>query len=309
MNSAICTLFEGNYHYGVGALANSLYAQGYRGMIYAGYRGTLPPWITSSKNADEFTEFSPAEGLVLRFIPLSTNIHLTNFKPDFMLSLWEKHCPNAKSFFYFDPDITVMCPWAFFEEWVQAGVALCADVNQSMPANHPIRHAWKKFYVPHGIVFHREPDLYFNGGFFGLRREEMEFLHCWQKLQELMTPEIGGLKNVNMRDRTFLFHKTDQDAMNVAAMASESAISPVGQDGMDFQQGGGGFIMSHALGGQKPWNKKFVRSLLLRGNSPSRADRLYFRNVKYPIRLYSPFALYLEAAAADIGKYAWTFHG
>jgi hypothetical protein len=163
---------------------------------------------------------------------------------------------------------------------------MCADVNPSMPPNHPIRHAWQQFYLPRGITFRRAPELYFNGGFFGLRREQMEFLHCWQRLQELMTPEIGGLQNVNVRDRTFLFCKTDQDALNVAAMASESQISPMGQDGMDLQHGGGGYVMSHALGGQKPWNKHFIRNLFLQGHSPSRADRIYFRHVKSPIRLY-----------------------
>ena len=149
MNSAVCTLFEGNYHYGVGALANSLYAQGFRGTIYAGYRGPLPPWVNGSKTTDGCTDFSPVEGLVLRFIPLSTKAHLTNFKPDFMLSLWQKQCPQAESIFYFDPDIVVICSWPFFERWVQAGVALCADINPSMPKNHPLRHAWNQFYQPH----------------------------------------------------------------------------------------------------------------------------------------------------------------
>jgi len=223
MSAAICTLFEGDYHYGVAALANSLYAQGFRGTIYAGYRGSLPPWVDASKASRGLVDFSPVDGLTLRFIPLTTTIHLTNFKPDFMLSLWEEQCPEAESFFYFDPDITVMCAWSFYEEWVKSGVALCADVNPSMPANHPIRNAWKRFYAPHGVTFRRELELYFNGGFFGLRREQMEFLRCWRRLQELMTPEIGGLKNVNVRDRTYLFHKTDQDAMNVAAPTHNTA--------------------------------------------------------------------------------------
>jgi len=124
MNSAVCTLFEGDYHYGVGALANSLYAQGYRGILYAGYRGELPPWAAGTGVRDQAAEFTAAQGLILRFIPLATKIHLTNFKPDFMLSLWRDHCPDAQSLFYFDPDITVIGRWTFFEEWVEAGVAL-----------------------------------------------------------------------------------------------------------------------------------------------------------------------------------------
>lgn len=294
MNSAICTLFEGDYHYGVAALANSLYAQGYRGTIYAGYRGALPPWVTGPRTPRGFAEFSPVEGLTLKFIPLTTDVHLTNFKPDFMLSLWREYCPQAESFFYFDPDITILCAWSFYEEWVKGGVAVCADINPSMPVHHPIRHAWKRFYQPLGINLHRDLDLYFNGGFFGLRREQMEFLYCWQRLQELMSPEIGGLKNVNIRDRTYLFHKTDQDALNVAAMVSESPISPMGQDGMDFQNGGGGYVMSHALGGQKPWKKQFIKSVFRRGAAPSRADRTYFRHVTSPIQLYSPLALAIK---------------
>jgi len=291
MSSAICTLFEGNYHFGLGSLANSLYAQGYRGAIYAGYRGALPPWAAQAKTVNGVTEFTPAEGLTLKFIRLTTQAHLTNFKPDFMLSLWQDHCPLAQSLFYFDPDITVICRWTFFEEWVQAGVALCADMNPAMSPNHPLRHAWRQFYQPQGVVFRRELGTYFNGGFVGLRQDQAEFLHCWRRLQELMEPKIGGLENVNIRDRTFLFHKTDQDALNVAAMACESPISPMGQDGMDFQQGGGGYVMSHAYSSQKPWKKQFIRAFFERGWGPSRADRSYFEHVESPIRLYSALAL------------------
>jgi hypothetical protein len=293
MSAVICTLFEGNYHYGVAALANSLYAQGFRGTIYAGYRGELPPWAGSSVVSDGGAAFSPAKDLTLRFVPVNTAIHLTNYKPDFMLLLWQRFCPEAVSMFYFDPDITIICRWSFFEEWVEAGVAMCADVNSSMPPNHPLRHAWQEYYKPHGINFRREPELYFNGGFVGLRREHREFLTCWKQLQELMTPAIGGLQNVNVRDRTFLFCKTDQDALNVTAMASESPISPMGQDGMDFQQGGGGYVMSHSSGIGKPWNKRFMRNFL-DGHPPSRADRLFFRFVESPIRLYSPTVLSMK---------------
>lgn len=285
INSTICTLFEGHYHHGVGALVNSLYKHGFRGTIYAGYRGKLPPWVIGGRAIDGDTEFTAAEGLTLRFIPLPTKIHLTNYKPDFMLEIWNKHCPQISSFFYFDPDITIKCRWAFFEEWAQTGVALCADVNPSMSANHPIRDAWRQFYGPRGVKFHREPDIYFNGGFVGIHRSQIDFLHCWRTLQELMASAIGGLQNVNVRDRTYLFHKTDQDAMNVAVMASAPPISPMGQDGMDFQFGGGGYVMSHAAGGVKPWKKNYVLSAL-KGIKPSIADKAFWQNSSSPINTH-----------------------
>jgi hypothetical protein len=79
--------------------------------------------------------------------------------------------------------------------------------------------------------------------------------------------------------------------MNVAAMACEPPISPMGQDGMDFQYGGGGYVMSHAAGGSKPWNKAFLGNLFRHGSRPSRTDRLFFQYVKSPIRVFSTTVL------------------
>src|SRR5438874_10678349 len=101
MTAAVCTLFEGDYHYGVGALANSLFAHGFRGTVYVGYRGRLPPWMSGQSGADS-CEYTPADGLTLRFIRLSTHLHLTNYKPDFMMEVWNDHCPHVDSLFYFD---------------------------------------------------------------------------------------------------------------------------------------------------------------------------------------------------------------
>jgi hypothetical protein len=307
MTSVVCTLFEGDYHFGVGALCNSLFKHGYRGTVYAGYRGSLPPWAGAAVKGDGYSELSVAPQFTLRFVPLATTYHFTNYKPDFMLAVWEDYCPGADALFYFDPDITILCRWSFFEEWVDCGVALCADVNSDMPPTHPLRHAWMRYFGPHGVQFIREQVIYFNCGFVGLARQNAGFLNLWQRLQQLMEPAVGGLQSFDIFDRCFLFNKTDQDALNVATMACQEAISCVGRDGMDFQFGGGGYIMSHAAGGVKPWRKNMLWSTLIKVAPPSRADKSFFRHSSSPIRLYGSFRHGIKhldlLAASAVGRY------
>jgi hypothetical protein len=307
MISAICTLFENDYHLGLGAWANSLYAHGYRGTIYAGYRGQLPPWVTGAKESGGFTEFTPAEGLTLRFIPLATKLHLTNYKPDFMLEVWEKHCPQAEALFYFDPDITILCRWAFFEEWVEAGVAVCQDVNGTMPDNHPIRHAWRKLLRPGGLEFRNRFEIYFNGGYTGLLAADRDFLIEWQRVQTLMLNCGVDFGVIGFGDRTYPFTCRDQDALNITCMVTGRKVSPLGQDGMDFQHGGGGYVMSHAAGGTKPWRKKMLMNMLARGNPPSRADKSFYSFTHRPIQVFpkgSSFWRKLDLMLASaIGRY------
>lgn len=306
MTSAICTLFEGDYHYGVGALCNSLYEHGYRGVVYVGYRGPMPPWAAGAIKRDGYSELTVAPEFLLRFVPLTTKVHLTNYKPDFMLAVWRDYCPGADALFYFDPDITVLCRWSFLEEWVECGVALCADVNADLPTSHPLRHAWRKYFGVYGVEFTREQSLYFNGGFVGIAKQNAGFLNLWQHLQQLMEPAVGGLQNTGVLDRCFLFNKTDQDALNVAAMACQEPTSCIGRDGMDLE-GGSGYIMCHALGGVKPWRKKMLWNTLIKVAPPSRADKSFFRNASSPIRLYGPFRHGLKSldlfAASAVGRY------
>jgi hypothetical protein len=279
-------LFEGDYHYGLSALSNSLYARGFRGVIYAGYRGALPPWTTGAKDCDGVTEFSPASGLTLRFIPLTTKIHLTNYKPDFMLEVWEKHCPEPDALFYFDPDITIKCRWTFFEEWVQGGVALCEDVNSPMPASHPIRNAWREYYGKLGRNLANKLDLYVNGGFVGVASRDKAFVEEWQEIQQEMSPAAGNMMSWGLQDRTFKFCFTDQDALNITLMNTTLPFSLSGKDGMDI--GRMGYLMSHALGVRKPWRRRYLLERLGKGFSVGSADRSYWANVRHPIAPY-PF--------------------
>lgn len=307
MTAAICTLFEKDYHYGVGVLANSLYAHGYRGTIYVGYRGPLPPWISGAKKVGDYMEASPVDGLIFRFIPLETEVHLTNYKPNFMLELWEKHCPQAESLFYFDPDIVMRCRWKFLEEWVMAGVAVCQDINGWMPDNHPIRYAWKKYLQPHGLEFRKGFDTYFNGGFVGVNIKDRLFLKDWQRVQTLMHQCGVDFLSIGFGDRTYPFTCCDQDALNIACMTTGREISPMGQDGMDLQPGGGGYVMTHAVGGIKPWRKNMLRNMLFKGSGPSLADKRFYAYARHPIPVF-PTAAYAWrkidlVLASAIGRY------
>src|SRR6266487_315420 len=105
MNAAVCTLFEREYHYGLGGLANSLFHHGYRGVIWAGYRGTLPPWAFPVRDAGAFQEYRLTDDFRIRFVTLATKLHLTNYKADFILEVFERHDPSLQALFYFDPDI------------------------------------------------------------------------------------------------------------------------------------------------------------------------------------------------------------
>src|SRR5262249_15779663 len=150
-----CTLFEGDYHHGVATLCNSLVQNGYRGKIFAGYRGPRPEWAAKGRptpigpweDAWTFTVDANSE-LVLP--PLATRAHFTNIKPDFMLSLFAEQALGIDYLFYLDPDICVARGWGFFLDWAQCGVALCEDVNSPLGENHPRRVGWRRHFGEHG---------------------------------------------------------------------------------------------------------------------------------------------------------------
>ncbi len=285
MNSAVCTLFEGDYYYGVGALVNSLYKHGFRGVIWAGYRGALPPWVKNIQQYTHYQEFEVAEGCCIRFIAVSTRAHLTNYKPAFMLDLWGNYCPDADELFYFDPDIVVKCRWSFFMEWAYRGVALCQEVsNQYWPVDHPIRLMLRDFAEANGFTCYRSSSQYFNGGFIGVHKKFRSFLELWVELIQKAQDEGGNVQEFNLGDITKLFNSLDQDTLYLASTISEYPLSTLGSEGMDFVSGG--FTMSHAVGSAKPWRKHMLREAVV-GNAPTSADKGYWQHTKVPISLYS----------------------
>lgn len=290
MPYAVCTLFEKNYHYGVAALVNSLYKKGFRGAVYAGYRGALPNWCKDARedlslNWDGAKTFDVAEGLQIHFLPIKNDYNLSNYKPDFMLQLFEGSAKDKTGLAYFDPDIVIKCSWDFFEKWMSMGVALIHDITHNdMPLTHPIRKGWEEIIRDSSREVTNDILSYINAGFCGVEKANLEFIRIWSEFVDLAIKKYA-FDGTRFRSlpKSHIFFSGDQDALNIAAMCSGCAISEAGPEAMDFIPGG--WLMSHAVGKLKPWSKNFI-SWSFKGRPPTLAERGYWMNVINPIQIY-----------------------
>lgn len=303
--AAVCTLFEGHYHHGLGALVNSLYRHGFRGTIWAGYRRALPPWATPLSTNEGYQEFAVGESCVIRFLPLQSDLHFANCKPDFMLRIFKEQ-PDLPGLFYFDPDIVIRCRWSFYEEWLSHGLALVQEItNGTMPANHPLRMQWIAFAKSLGLTIHRDLNQYFNSGFIGVARRHQSSLSLWQKLLDGVGQTKLSLQGFMPGDRTNPFYGIDQDTLNLTAMITDHPLSTIGPEGMDFVSGG--FTMSHGVGTPKPWQKPMILSAL-DGRGPNAADQGYWSNATHPIRLHPRWRLASKKLDLVLGKMIGRFN-
>ena len=321
MVSSICTLFEGHYHYGVATLSNSLYNKGFRGTIYVGYRGELPTWTLNGKKEsigkwNNALTVTPIEGIQLIFLPLTTTYSLTNYKPDFMLELWEGPAENADALFYFDPDIVVNDTWVCFEQWINCGVALCEDVESPFQEFHPRRVGWRNYFKKYNVDLKFKNQIYVNGGFVGLLKKDILFLTLWTQLQNYMATAIGGLENSIFSNQTYnstikkmegftIFDKSDQDALNATVEAYPGTISYLGKEGMGFETKH--ITMYHALGSPKPWKAQHF-SRALNGKIPRREDSAYWENCGSPILAHSKWKINQKKASIKIAKFIGRFY-
>src|SRR3954468_19797485 len=109
-DQVVCTLFEGDFHYGVAVLVNSLIRAKFQGLIWVGCREDLPTWtkeLTVLPNG-----CFDVGGASLYFEKVNTDKHFGQFKPDFLSSLIDRGIAR-RALWYFDPDITVRCSWSF----------------------------------------------------------------------------------------------------------------------------------------------------------------------------------------------------
>jgi hypothetical protein len=300
-NSGICTLFEGDFHLGLAAFLNSLVHAGYTGTVWAGYRGALPPWLNQLERSDAAeNDYVIAGKIHLVLLAQTTEIHLTNYKPDFMLKLLSGPARGCEYLWYFDPDILIRVPWAFFADWQRWGIALCQEiVNNNLPENSPLRHQWSQIASTIGLSNPRALNHYLNGGMVGVAAAHAGFLEVWKRLIQRAAEMGYDLKAFMPGVRELPFHATDQDALNIAAMYSQFPLSILGPQGMGFLPGD--VKMYHTVG-QKPWRGSF----LLRafgGRPPTHAMKFYWTQVSSPIRAYSAVQLGAKRLACSIAAF------
>lgn len=283
MDLAVCTLFEGHYHFGLAALVNSLYKNNFRGQVYVGFRGALPPWAQNAQpNAAlswvDAKTFTLQDDLAIHFLPLQTKWHLANYKPTFMLDLIDGPAANAEGIFYFDPDITIVNTWDNFEDWISYGVALVHEiVSNDMPETHPLRQGWAELINRFELGPVRRINSYINSGFCGVSKEHKGFLLLWKHIMKIAVEHYDlPVGQLGSRNRPYLFRLTDQDAFNISAMCSKEPISEIGPEAMGFIHGA--IKMAHATGSPKPWKKKYLFSAL-NGKAPSFADKAFWNNI------------------------------
>jgi len=297
MDSAICTLFEGSYHYGVAVLINSSYNNGFRGNFFVGYKGALPSWanqgtLVNLGNWNGATVLKVKEGLSVYFLPLNTKKHLTNYKPDFMLDLFMNASTKSEILFYLDPDIVVNAPVGYLENWTTCGVAVAEDLNSPLQELHPRRVSWRKYFKDYNIDLRFKNPIYVNGGFIGITRHQIEYLQIWKDIQEKMSAAIGGLDKSIFSEKPKAqfygdfdpFSKTDQDAMNAAVEVYNGNISFAGKEAMGFENGL--ITIPHALGAAKPWSISPFR-LFFKGIKPRMVDKLFWNQASGPLQPFT----------------------
>jgi hypothetical protein len=294
MKCVVCTLFEHHYHFGLAALVNSLAERCFQGDIYAGFRGPVPPWAQPLKTlANGLIEFHVTPQVRVLFMPLKTEAHLTNYKPDFMLQVEALAGAESDAILYVDPDLVFNMNFDFVEDWLTCGVAVCEDINSPVARDNPMRVGWRRFYHDFGHELTYRSDCYANGGLVGVTWKHRRFLLVWQEFMREMAKLLGGTNIVTIgggerkKGRygfADCFLKTDQDGLNAAIEATpEIPVSFLGRDAMGFTSRQPS--IPHALGVPKPWKAQYLR-MAFNGKSPSKIDKLYWY---YADRYVKPF--------------------
>lgn len=302
---AVCTLADGDYLIGAGALANSLHASGFRGVLWIGYRGELPDWAKATIRSEAYSELSVADGFIVRFVPVAGDDTLAIAKPDFALRVLDELAPDSVGVVFFDADVVVLGDWSFYLDWLEAGVGLCTEAQPFKHASHPHRRHWRAMIEAVGRTA-RDLDWYFNSGFLSVPRRHRDMLVAWSQLMGEYRRRVGQpIPGIRHGDRLGPLWATDQEMLNAAAMATDAPLSILGPEGMNFLPPS--LYMSHAVTA-KPWRASYLRNAM-RGIRPGPADRHFWRFTQAPIAVLPHAATRRQLLALQLAAAIGRFYG
>jgi hypothetical protein len=302
---AVCTVWEGDYHKGLATLVNSLAHTGFRGNVWAGYRGTLPEWSGASDRSAVRHTLSLPCGIELIFIRLDDGLHLSHYKPEWCLRVLNELDVQASGIYYFDPDIFVLTRWEFFEEWLQFGIACCEDHHLPLNSNHPMARRWQNFAVCSGFEIKHPAEATLNSGLVGVARTSASFLNVWQSVIDHGHRSFALASDLKSGERADILHNIDQDALNIATLVADQSVSRIGIDGMAFDRGE--WLTLHATG-KKPWRRRVIRDLLMSGIVPDRALRLYWNFAEGPLHAESASRVAIHRRLIPLAALAGRFY-
>jgi hypothetical protein len=289
-DSYIVVLADGNVRPGLLVLMNSLARNGFDGKLWIGQRASQPLDLSL---ADVPLPFA------VEVVDILSERPFTYYKAAFVADVWSRAEPQVSSVCYMDCDLVLDCEWLFLRSWLNSGLALVEDMgHRRVGTLHPVRRAWAEFIGLCGDEVVRVPDQYYNAGFVGTRRSDQAFVQTWMRLalllertpvREVQGPFVKGVRDKGLapvisEDAGPLLRQVfldDQDAFNMAIMASDVDLSAMGPDAMGFT--GRSPVLAHAVGPNKPWTKSYVRRLLRHGERVSVADDLWWEYSTSPI--------------------------
>lgn len=166
-------------------------------------------------------------------------------------------------------------------------VVLCEDCRFStMSRHHYLRLCWQEFAQKNmGLAVCTVMERGYNSGFVGLRRKNVAVLQTWREAMDQLGQSGVPLEHLKPGSRRYPFCGTDQDMMNVAAMAHGDRLVTLGTEGMGFTVGM--TVMWHAVESPKPWRMHFIWDVLRTGRAVPHSHRHYWKYAAGPVQSWT----------------------
>ena len=230
----VCTVAEGNYFYGVAALANSLVKAGFKGSIIVGYRGARPAWLQALKKEFETGRLSCGAEVRLQLVEIPGTWHLSNCKAYLIQQIFQEIIPSADLVYCLDADIVITAQWHTLAEWARSGVVVVLDMADSyMSPHHVYRHAWRALAAKLNREC-RDFTGYVNGGCVGINRQFKEFAELWALLMKELEREGADMTKMKNWAGRPEFARMDQDLLNATMMTTDTPIALLGAEAMGW---------------------------------------------------------------------------